>query len=192
MENKLKSLSDTELVDLAKRGVESAFEELYDRHAAGIARALASFAGPDQDLLDDLTQDAFLRVIRGLPTYSPSHPFSNWLYTIVLNVGRNHVRRSPKVISVDPSDLHEITRDRGRWSEWSENIVAMTLMRLVSRLPVDMREVVSLRIGSELSYREIGGLLGIPEGTARSRMFNALEILRKQIGINDSRRSREK
>ena len=69
MKNKLKDLSDAELVIRSQKGSASAFGEIYDRYSPGVARALASFAGPDRDLLDDLTQDVFLRVIRNLASY---------------------------------------------------------------------------------------------------------------------------
>ena len=192
MRTRLEGLSDTELAVLAASGDASAFEEIYDRHSPGVARALASFAGPDQDLLDDLAQDVFLRVFAGLASYKPSHPFSHWLYTITLNVGRNHARRLSKVVPVDPSDLENIECSPVGATNWTEEIVAKFLMRQASRLPIDMREVVSLRIGSGMSYGDIAEVLGIPEGTARSRMFNAIGILRRKLSMCDSTRSKEK
>ena len=192
MRTRLEGLSDTELAALAKEGDASAFEEIYDRHCSGVARALASFAGPDQDLLDDLTQDVFLRVIESLPRYIPSHPFSHWLYTIALNVGRNHARRPPKVVPVDPVDLDNVALAPAPAVDWSEDMMSRNLLGLVSRLPVQMQEVVSLRIGSGMSYGEIAEVLGIPGGTARSRMFNAVAILRKQLTADDSKRSKER
>ncbi len=187
MSEDVKALGDAELVLLAKDGSAAAFEVLYDRHAPGVARALASFAGPDHDLLDDLVQDVFLRVVKGLPTYEPSHPFSHWLYTIALNVGRNHARRESIVVPVNPADLDDMA---GAF-EPSDPAVAVSLMRMVARLSVAMREVVSLRAGSEMSFGEIAEVLGIPEGTARSRMHNAVRILRGQFGASDQRRSNE-
>jgi RNA polymerase sigma-70 factor (ECF subfamily) len=179
----VKDRSDAELVALAQDGDADAFEAIYDRHAPGVARALASFAGPDRDLLDDLTQDVFFRVIKGLRSYTPSHPFTHWLFTIALNVGRNHARRHSKVIPVNPVELEGAVDERDSSTGWSEEVVARTLMKLVARLPVQMREVVSLRIGSEMSYGDIAELLGIPEGTARSRMHNAVRVLRDQSGL---------
>jgi RNA polymerase sigma factor (sigma-70 family) len=182
-------VSDDDLVARAQRGSAAAFEALYDRHAANVARALASFAGPDRDLLDDLTQDVFLRVVGGLATYTPSRPFAHWLYTIALNVGRNHVRRASRIVPMNPAEL-ESMRDTGSpAADGSEAIATTTLMRLVATLPLALREVVSLRVGSDMSYREIGGLLGIPEGTARRRMHNALQQLREQSGSIEPRRS---
>lgn len=191
MKKRLDILSDTDLALLAKDGDRRAFEEIYDRHAEGVARALASFAGPDPDLLDDLTQDVFLRVVDGLDSYTPTHPFSHWLYTVALNVGRNHARRASKVIPVDPGELDGRSADAGGDTDWSREIVQTTLIRLVKRLPTPMRDVVSLRIGSDFSYDEIAVMLGIPAGTARSRMHNAIGMLRQELGISEQKREKK-
>lgn len=190
MTRKLNGMSDTELARRAKEGDAPAFEEIYDRHSPGIARALASFAGPDRDLLDDLTQDVFFRVIKGLPSYVPSHPFPHWLYTIALNVGRNHARRRSVVVFFDPNDLDDVSNTRDRITGCSDptDIIGADLMGLVARLPDLLREVVSLRIGADMSYGEIAELLGIPEGTARSRMHNALGTLRGQMGLRTAKK----
>lgn len=188
MNDPLKRLGDAELVLRAQAGCAAAFETIYERHAPGVARALASFAGPDRDLLDDLVQDVFLRVVKGLASYTPSHPFPHWLYTIALNVGRNHARRDEKVVPVSPATLESMA---GAVEPTRDANDAAALMRLVARLPVAMREVVSLRAGSDMSYGEIAELLGIPEGTARSRMHNALRILRTRVGSGEHRRSNE-
>lgn len=168
-------MGDADLVEAARGGSTDAFAAIYDRHAPGVARALASFAGPDRDLVEDLVQEVFLRVVRGLPSYVPTRPFVNWLYTIALNVGRNHVRRSPAVFPVDIEEAGDIEAPPGGDTE-----VPALLMQLAAGLPVAMQEVVSLRVGSDLPYGEIAMLLGIPEATARSRMHSAVNLLRRR------------
>ena len=188
MTDTLSRLDDSDLVMLAQKGDAMAFEAIYDRHSPGVARALGSFAGPDRDLLDDLTQDVFLKVVNGLASYSPTHPFSHWLFTIALNVGRNHARRQSKVNPVNPSELDDFAGEDAHTIDWSEEIMAKTLTRMVAGLPVQMREVVSLRVGSDMSYGEIAEILGIPVGTARSRMHNAIKTLREKAGITRGNR----
>lgn len=184
MNGALDRRSDAELVRLAQDGSAPAFAALYDRHAAGVGRALASFAGPDRDLLDDLVQEVFLRVVRGLASYAPTHPFPNWLYTIALNVGRNHVRRVAKIVPVDAAILEEVAAPPA-----DDRTDAAALMLQVSRLPQTLREVVALRVGSDLSYGEIAEVLGVPEGTARRRMHDAVRLLRDRCAAPDRRRS---
>jgi RNA polymerase sigma-70 factor (ECF subfamily) len=156
-----------------------------------VARALASFAGPDRDLLDDLTQDVFFRVIKGLSSYKASHPFTHWLYTITLNVGRNRIRHENSVVHIGPGDLEAVTADTEWSDDLTEEVLVDTLTRLVSKLPVKLREVVSLRTGAEMSYGEIAETLGIPEGTARSRMHNAVTRLRLLAAAGEEDRRKE-
>jgi RNA polymerase sigma-70 factor (ECF subfamily) len=181
--------NDTELALLAKDGETAAFEAIYDRHVAGVARTLASFAGPDRDLLDDLTQEVFFRVIDGLDSYTPRRPFAHWLYTVALNTGRNHARRASKIISVDPNELDGRPNRGGRTQDLMEEVIEVALVRLVERLPSRLRNVVSLRIGSNFTYEEIAEMLDIPAGTARSRMHNAIGILRQQMGVANQKRN---
>jgi len=178
-------LNDTELALLARDGNAAAFEEIYDRHAPGVARALASFAGADTDALDDLVQDVFFKVVEGLSSWAPRRPFPHWLYTIALNTGRNHVRDRARELPVDVSELESVPAREDGAADCTEDILGAGLVRLVAALPEHAREVVSLRIGSDLSYGEIGEILGIAEGTARSRMHNALATLREQLGVAD-------
>jgi RNA polymerase sigma-70 factor (ECF subfamily) len=181
--NKIAELSDTELALLARDGNASAFEEIYDRHAPGVARALASYAGADAEALDDLVQEVFFKVIEGLTSYAPQRPFPHWLYTVALNTGRNHVRDRVHERSVDPSELESLpTRGNGA-EDCTDDILGARLVRLVASLPEHMREVVSLRIGSDMPYGEIGDILGIPEGTARRRMHDAIASLRARLGV---------
>ena len=183
MRNKIAKLSDTELALLARDGNASAFEEIYDRHAAGVARALASYAGADADVLDDLVQEVFFKVIEGLASYVPQRPFPHWLYTVALNTGRNHVRNRARELFVDPSELESMPLLGNEAADCTDDILGARLVRLVASLPEHMREVVSLRIGSDMPYGEIGDILGIPEGTARSRMHNAIASLRERLGV---------
>ena len=183
MEKHLQNISDTELVLKAKERCLAAFETLYDRHSTGVGKTLASFAGWDQDVIDDLTQDVFFRVIDNLESYIPTHSFTKWLYTIALNVGRNYLRSRSKLTLVDQDEFENLPNERNRVREFTEEIIANRALKLVTELPGHLREVVALRIGSGMRFEEIGVMLEIPSSTARSRMQNALGILRKKLGI---------
>jgi len=183
MTRELTDLDDTKLACLAKEGDASAFEEIYNRHVGGIAKALASFAGGDKDLLDDLTQEVFYRIVSGLSSYIPTYPFTHWLYTITLNVGRNHARRCKKVSFFDADEIESLSNSSNHRGDWSEELIVNRLFQLASCLPEHLLDVFSLRIGSGMGYGEIAEILGIPEGTARRRMHSALGILRSKIGL---------
>lgn len=173
----------TRLALRAQRGDRRAFEELYDRHAAGVARALASFAGPDRVELDDLVQEVFLRVIDHIRAYRPTRPFESWLFTVALNVGRNHVRQRRRSMVVE-SDDPRIVDIRG--PDTPDPVERTDLWRAISRLPPDLRDVVALRVGSDLDYEQIAAVLEIPAGTARRRMHSATQRIQARWDIDTS------
>jgi len=184
-------MTDIQLVLLAREGEGAAFEEIYNRHASGIARVLSSFAGTDQSILDDLVQDVFLRILDKLEYYSPGYPFNHWLYTVALNVGRNYVRSRSKIQVMDPSELEKIPDDQGFAIEWSSEIIYNFAVRLISNLPDHLKVIIALRIGSDMSYNEIAEILGISEGTARSRMHKALTMLRDKLDIKKTNKDKQ-
>lgn len=192
MRRDLENLSDDELASMAGRGDERAFEEIYDRHAEGVAGLLASYVGPDRQLLDDLTQEVFFRVIKHLPSYAPTHPFSHWLYTIALNVGRNHVRRPAKLVFLDTAELEAVAGGTDKARGLSEQAILAALARVIPQLPEKLLDVLSLRIGSGMPYGEISEVLGIPVGTARRRMHTALNILRAKLGMAGLQQAKKK
>ena len=85
-------LSDDELVDLARRDDRRALDELVRRHHDAVVRLLWSFARSRPDL-EDLVQETFLRMLRGLQTWRADRPFRHWLLRIATNTGRDFFRR---------------------------------------------------------------------------------------------------
>jgi RNA polymerase sigma-70 factor (ECF subfamily) len=76
----------------AQQGDRAAMEILVDRHQAAVARLLWRFVRTKGDL-DDLVQDTFLRMVRGLPGWRAEQPFEHWLLRIATNTGRDYFRR---------------------------------------------------------------------------------------------------
>jgi RNA polymerase sigma-70 factor (ECF subfamily) len=76
----------------AQKGDRAAMEQLAERHHAAVARLLWRFVRTQADL-DDLVQDTFLRMVRGLPTWRAEQPFERWLLRIATNTGRDYFRR---------------------------------------------------------------------------------------------------
>lgn len=84
--------SDEAWAGRAQQGDGAAMELLVQRHHAAVARLLWRFVRTQSDL-DDLVQDTFLRMVRGLPDWEPRQPFAHWLLRIATNTGRDYFRR---------------------------------------------------------------------------------------------------
>lgn len=183
MSEPLPDLDDNQLASLAASGRQDAFEALYDRHCRGVARALAPFAGCDRDVTDDLVQETFVRVIRGLKSYKPDKPFSCWLYTVALNVGRNHARSGSRIKIVEQAELEQVPAKAEDNPGWTDELLGMAAIKAAGRLPEHLKDILALRISNGMPYQQIAEITGVPEGTARRRMHEALNQLRKMLGL---------
>lgn len=192
--NDLASLGDSELAKMGVAGDRNALEELFRRQEIGlfafVSRFIAGVADPE-----DVYQEIVLRAIQNMHRFNPNLNFRTWLYTLAANhcknVLRAHEQRgkfkgpSTKVSSNEEEeiDLIEVAEDGSPWPD--RNAESAEFMRALdnelANLPVGEREVFVLREFDGLPFREISSILKIPEATARSRMFLAIERLRTRL-----------
>ncbi|HEX4474399.1 MAG TPA: RNA polymerase sigma factor [Polyangiaceae bacterium] len=186
--------ADEALMLRYQRGDSSAFAFLVRRHKAPlynfVLRHLRS-----QAAAEDITQEAFLRVVQRASDFKHEARFSTWLYTIARNLCIDHsrkmkLRRHPSLdaptetsdgsrtlLEVVPSSSTESDVERAaEWTAMRRSIVAA-----VEALPDDQREVFLLREVANLPFKEIAEVTGTPENTVKSRMRYALERLRMAL-----------
>jgi RNA polymerase sigma factor (sigma-70 family) len=177
---------DTELVGRARRGEVAAYEELVRRYQRIAHRTAYLIAGGAAEA-EDATQQAFVKAYRALDRFDPERPFRPWLLRIVANEARNvrrsagrrasleqTVAREPEVVA--PSPETEVLAEERR----------ALLLRAVSSLPEDDRQVIGLRYFLSLSEAETAGVLEVPAGTVKSRLSRAMGRLRRacdEIGL---------
>jgi RNA polymerase sigma-70 factor (ECF subfamily) len=180
----------------AGRGDQGAYAALYDRWSGPILRYFWHLSY-DRAASEDLMQETFLRVWRAAPRYEVRARFSTYLFQVAKNLWLNErakVLRRPLKVSLDaPRDGGE----EGDGSTLAERrsgdgpapddaaLRAETGRRVraaVDGLSEKLREVFVLAAFDERPYREIGEILGIPEGTVKSRMWAAVRALREALG----------
>ena len=152
-----------------------------------------------REVAEDLTQETFLRVVRTIADYEHSGKFEVWLFRIAGNLARDlhrqQKRRGPTA-SLDGADGDrdfDVAQPRDASDGSLANALANVeqesrLRECLERLPEQDREIVLLRHFSELSFREIAEMLGVPLGTARARGHRALARLRQEMELNPARR----
>ena len=165
------------LVLAAQAGDASAFAGLVRRHqrrAYAVARAVVL----SHDDAEDAVQEGFLHAFRALSRFRPEQAFGAWLHRIVANAALDIARRR-KVRDADqlPESLASPHRDPAE-SEELRTRLASALETLGPR----QRSVIVLHDVEGYKHAEIGALLGIPEGTARSDLHHARTHLRKLLG----------
>ncbi len=172
--------------DLARRvqeGDVQAMEALVERYLDPLLGYLYRLLYGDRPLAEDLAQEVFLHAFTRIDTYAYPRPFKPWLYTIATNLARNHYVAADTRRVIAYEDTHEQLREYGSSSDGLLNMLeeAEDLERAVSalnRLPDGQREAILLRYFEDLSLAQIGGMLGIPEGTVKSRLSIGLGRLR--------------
>ncbi|XEC94907.1 RNA polymerase sigma factor [Paenibacillus tarimensis] len=132
------------------------------------------------DLADDITQEVFLKVYRSLFTFRNESSLKTWLFTITRNTVLDY-RRSAYFRRITLVDYFS-GGDAGQSSAEDEVMASMTtnhLWSLVMQLPVKNREVIILFAHHQLSMKEIASILGVSEGTVKSRLHHARVKLSK-------------
>jgi RNA polymerase sigma-70 factor (ECF subfamily) len=179
---------DVELVRLAQQGDKRAFEALVVKYQRRIARHVARYVKRAADV-EDVVQDTFIRAYRGLASFRGDSAFYSWLYRIATNVALNSVTRnsSPLLLLDDApeerADAFEPGISDGETPERSlmARQIAEAVERAVSRLRPDLSEPLMLYEVEGKSYADIAGMLGIPIGTVRTRIFRAREFIAKRL-----------
>lgn len=170
---------EQDTVRKARAGDERAFEELVTAYEKKIYHISLRYTGNEHDAMD-VTQEVFLRVFRFLPQFQEESRFSTWLYRIAVNASLDFLRRrSPGgELSLDDTDDEGLTLEVSDSRYQPERELERAELRQavadgIAALPPQMREIVILRDISGLSYDEIGAVLGIEQGTVKSRLSRA-------------------
>jgi RNA polymerase sigma-70 factor (ECF subfamily) len=178
MSTPVTSLSDLELVELARGGDRGAFDTLLRRHDARM-RGLAFRLVADRHAMDDVLQEAYLKAYRGLPTFKVGKDFGAWLYRITYNASIDELRRRKRqpvamVDQVEPPSA----------SPGPEQVVSAseTVRAALAELPIDQRVTVVLVDGEGFDHGEAAEILGIARGTVASRLHRARAVLRRAVG----------
>ena len=179
--------TDEELVAKSIGGDADSFNELVLRWERPIYALAYRTIGREEDARD-VCQETFLRAFRALPGFRGQAKFSSWLYRIALNLCRDWVRRERRTPVVQPPedmDLIEMAA-AAEPSESIEDLVARKdLTRLVERamalLPEEQRTAIVLKEYHGLTFQEIADLVGCPLSTVKTRLYQGLSVLRRQL-----------
>ncbi|MFP4027453.1 MAG: sigma-70 family RNA polymerase sigma factor [Candidatus Brocadiia bacterium] len=184
------SCSDGELVRRACDGELEAFGLLVRRHQDYIFNSVFHMVGDRQDA-EDLAQEVFMKAYRGLSGFQHEARFSTWIYGIMLNCVRSHWRRRGRRLNPmsldaggddEDSSMPDPPADEDGPPEQLARKERVQMVReAIAKLPVDLKEVVTLRDLQGLSYRELSEVLEVPLGTVKSRLARARGKLKGKV-----------
>lgn len=177
----LRQLTDEQLMARAKAGNDAAFEELYRRFARRLKGFFFLQLGGDEELAADATHDVFLRAYEARNRYQEGKSVSTWLFTIAYNICRNHYRSNAyetqlsATLDADPisDEQIEVQLDAAALDD--------ALAQVLSELPPPLHQLFSLHYQEELTIPQVAEIVGIPEGTVKSRLHKTMNIIRKKL-----------
>jgi RNA polymerase sigma-70 factor (ECF subfamily) len=174
----MERVNERELVERCRQGDDAAFQELID-HYKNLVFALIARTIPDRSRAEDLAQDVFLKVHRGLPYFRGEARLSTWIYRIVLNVCVQ--TRDPGEVPLDEESAAggEALRRIDRHA--SELELRDQLEKAIARLPAQYRFLIAAHYLDGVRYEDLAEALKMPLGTVKTHLYRAKRELRRML-----------
>ena len=177
-------MNDVELVQQVLNGNNNAFRFLVSKHQRLVLHVVGRVV-QRQDDIEDICQEVFIKVFQKLKKFRGESKLSTWIATIAYNTSISHIRKQikkgeqsfdeePKLIAFEKentADYQDIEKEEAK----------KYLMKMIEKLPVNYRTVLTLFHLEEFSYKEIEEITGMPEGTIKSYLSRARNLLKQSL-----------
>jgi len=166
---------ELELIQRSLNGDLEAWGEIVARYKEAVFSVTLSILRNRADA-EDATQDAFIRAYENLQRYDLSRKFSTWLFTVAANVAKNALRKRRREKDPLPEELGPDPAE-----EVHADLRLSAVRKAVHELPEEYRSPVFLYYWHGLSVAEIAQILGLPEGTVKTRLHRARAMIRARL-----------
>ena len=177
----LRQQTDEQLMARAKAGSDTAFEELYRRYARRLKGFFFVQLGGDEELAADATHDVFLRAYEARNSYQEGRNVDTWLFSIAYNICKNHYRSNAYEAQLMASLDAEPVSHQQIEVDLDAAMLDEALAQVLSELPTPLHQLFSLHYEEELTIPQIAEIVGVPEGTVKSRLHKTMNIIRKKL-----------
>ena len=171
---------EKEIIKLILKGNRDSYTFLVDRYKGPIFNLAYRMTGNDQDA-DDLAQETFVKAYEALKRFNLKKRFYPWLYTIALNLIRNHLKRRKASFTENADRIAPDQWDRDLNNPEKVMVSDQKTERLafyLQKLPLGLREALVLRFYQDLPFEDIADILDISLSSAKMRVYRGLEKLR--------------
>jgi|TARA_B100001971_G_scaffold171894_1_gene164341 RNA polymerase sigma-70 factor (ECF subfamily) len=185
-----RQIEDGELVARVLCGDDSAFDILVGRYRCRLISVVSRLV-KDHGEAEDVVQEAFVKAYRALPRFRGESQFYTWIYRIAINTAKNSLAsaaRRPHFSTIDLDGILPQVEGAlfGSAPLSPEEFVrggelASQAAQVMSTLPSELQDVITMREFEGLSYKEIAEEMACPVGTVRSRLFRARQTVEKKI-----------
>lgn len=164
-----------QIIDKCKQGDRKAAEKLYRLFSAKMFAICIRFSKDRADA-EDILQDGFIKIFDSIKQYSGKGSFEGWMKRIFINLALEKFRKNHQIQLVEDypdTEDYEIDEDI--------QIPADVLIHFVEELPERYRMVFNLYVTENMQHKDIAVVLGISEGTSKSNLARAREILKRKV-----------
>jgi RNA polymerase sigma-70 factor (ECF subfamily) len=192
---------DVELVNRLRAGDESAFVMLVGLYQPRMLRLAEATVG-SRAVAEEVTQDTWLAVLRGVERFEGRSSLKTWLFHILLNRARSAASREQRAGRPDAAGVEDRFDKSGAWATppepWADRVddrlaaehLAARVQQLLPELPDSQRQVVVLRDLEGLPSGEVAGIIGVTDGNQRVLLHRGRARLRQLLAVDMSKGSR--
>jgi RNA polymerase sigma-70 factor (ECF subfamily) len=180
---RMHAVNERELVERCRSGDERAFQELIEQYK-DLVFALIARTVQDRSRAEDLAQDVFLRIHRGLPYFRGEARLSTWIYRIVANVCvHDQTRPSAQAptVSLDDEKTGARVTPAAADRQFGDLELRDRLEKAIARLPPNYRLLVAAHYLDGVLYEDLAEALGLPLGTVKTQLYRAKQQLRRLL-----------
>jgi len=177
------AVNERELVERCRSGDDGAFQELIDRYK-DLVFALIARTVQDRSRAEDLAQEVFLRIHRGLPYFRGEARLSTWIYRIVANVcvqEQSRPRAAAANVSLDDQRVSARVTPSAADRQFGDLELRDRLEKAIARLPSHYRLLVAAHYLDGVLYEDLAEALQLPLGTVKTQLFRAKQQLRRLL-----------
>ena len=174
--------TEQELAEGCKKNSRKHQQALYQCYAGKLFALCLRYAG-DRMQAEDFLQEGFIRIFSKIEQYKGDGSLEGWMKRIMVNTALQHLRREkslPKIADID--DAAPVSE---HGADALDQMAATELIELIEQLPTGYRMVFNLYVIEEYSHKEIADELGISEGTSKSQLARARNLLQKLLKKNE-------
>ena len=168
---------EPDLIEGCIRGDRKAQFELYQRFAPRMFGVCLRYAANNEEA-EDILQEGFLKVFRKLESYRGDGSFEGWVRRIFVNTAIEHFRRKTHLQPITGAEEENM---EGKYLTALDHMAEKDIVQLVQQLPPGYRTVFNLYVVEGYTHRQISEMLGVSEGTSKSQLSRAKQILQELV-----------
>ena len=173
---------EAEIVVRVLKGDRQVYALLVEEYKSPIYNLAYRMTGNAEDT-DDLTQETFIRAYQKLQQFDQDKKFFTWLYTIGINLIRNHLKKKARDIT-NPAAVRLFPELQIQGHERREEVILsedrmIRLEKTMQKLPVDLREAIILKFHQDLTFEEVAAVTGVSLSAVKMRIYRGLDQLKR-------------